>query len=113
MIFFLSGCVETVNNHIYFSERLTETYLYSRWLPSLEAGITTQKQLVGELGEPSGLFENGKINKLTAAKKKKVLKINEQFAKQALRVLGFAYKPVKGKDYQIQDGDILHFLFNV
>ena len=61
MIFYLSGCFETVDNHRYFSERLTESYMSSRWLPALEAGITTREQLVEKLGEPSGIFENGRI----------------------------------------------------
>ena len=61
MIYYLSGCIETVDNHIYFSEHLTESYMSSRWLPSLEVGITTREQLVKKLGEPSGIFENGRI----------------------------------------------------
>tara|TARA_Y100000310_G_scaffold345782_1_gene469832 strand:- start:25879 stop:28518 length:2640 start_codon:yes stop_codon:yes gene_type:complete len=40
---------------------------------------------------------NGKVRKLTTADKKKIEKANETFASNALRVLGFAYKPVKGK----------------
>jgi len=35
---------------------------------------------------------NGKIRKLTIEEKQKILKTNEEFAKHALRVLGFAYK---------------------
>jgi len=40
---------------------------------------------------------NGKVKRLTAADKKTILKINEKFGKQALRVLGFAYKELDGK----------------
>ena len=61
MTFFLSGCLETVNSHIYFSERLTESYMRSRWLPPLETGIDTRDQIVKKLGQPSGTFENGRI----------------------------------------------------
>lgn len=35
---------------------------------------------------------NGKLERLTRQKKKEVLKQNEEFAKQALRILAFAYK---------------------
>ncbi len=38
---------------------------------------------------------NGKITKLDEKQKKEILKVNEQFAGNALRVLGFAYRPVK------------------
>ena len=61
MTFFLSGCLGTVNSHIYFAERLTESYMRSRWLPPLETGSTTREQVVEKLGQPSGTFENGRI----------------------------------------------------
>ena len=35
---------------------------------------------------------NGKLYRMTKEYKKKILSVNEEFAKQALRVLGFAYK---------------------
>jgi Ca2+-transporting ATPase len=38
---------------------------------------------------------NGKTRKLTSLDKKKILKTNEKFASEALRVLGFAYKELK------------------
>ena len=41
------------------------------------------------------IFVNGKIEKMTDAHKRKVHRVNETFASQALRVLGFAYSPVK------------------
>ncbi|MBD3361070.1 HAD-IC family P-type ATPase, partial [Candidatus Peregrinibacteria bacterium] len=40
---------------------------------------------------------NGKVQKLTKEHKKKYQKIVEQYAKQALRVLAFAYKPYKDR----------------
>ncbi len=46
------------------------------------------------------ILENGKVRKITSADKKKILKKNEEFAKQALRVLGFAYKEVDGKEHK-------------
>ena len=62
LIIYLSGCSGTVNRHSYFSERLTESYFSSHWLPPLEIGTTTRQQLVEKLGEPSGIFENNRIN---------------------------------------------------
>ncbi|PIN80931.1 calcium-translocating P-type ATPase, PMCA-type, partial [Candidatus Woesearchaeota archaeon CG10_big_fil_rev_8_21_14_0_10_30_7] len=41
---------------------------------------------------------NGKVERLTRPEKQKILQRNEDFAKQALRVLGFAYKPLKTND---------------
>ncbi|MFC1752403.1 calcium-translocating P-type ATPase, SERCA-type [Thermoproteota archaeon] len=41
---------------------------------------------------------NGKIRKITPKDKKKVLEKNDLFASEALRVLGFAYKPLKKGD---------------
>jgi len=38
------------------------------------------------------LYINGRINRLTERDKKRILKINQDMAKKALRVLGFAYK---------------------
>lgn len=40
----------------------------------------------------SHILINGTVKKLDSAKKKKILQQNEAFAKEALRVLGFAYK---------------------
>ncbi len=44
----------------------------------------------------SKIIVNGKVKELTPQKKKEILKINEEFADNALRVMGFAYKDVKG-----------------
>jgi len=41
--------------------------------------------------------ENGKVKKLTEKRKNEILEINEKFANNALRVLGFAYKTVLDK----------------
>ena len=38
------------------------------------------------------IWSNGKISRLTRERKKQILKENEKFASEALRVLGFAYK---------------------
>ena len=47
------------------------------------------------LNHCSKILENNVLVKLTPAKKKEILKMNEKFAKSALRVLGFAYKEGK------------------
>ncbi len=41
------------------------------------------------------ILDNGKVRKLTVEDKKRILKVNEEFASNALRVLGFAYKPLE------------------
>lgn len=38
------------------------------------------------------LYMNGKVNKLTEKEKRRIIKINQDMADKALRVLGFAYK---------------------
>lgn len=42
----------------------------------------------------NSVYEDGKIKKLTEAKKKEILETNKEFANSALRVLGFAFKSV-------------------
>ncbi len=44
------------------------------------------------------MLVNGKLQRFTRADKQKVLAQNEAFAKNALRVLGFSYKELKGKE---------------
>ncbi len=44
------------------------------------------------------IYDNGKIRKLTAKDKKLILNANEQFATKALRVLAFAYKPLRNNE---------------
>ncbi len=46
----------------------------------------------------SSIIIDGKVKKLTTADKTKILKGNEEFSQQALRVLGFAFKELKGKE---------------
>ena len=46
------------------------------------------------LGRCSHIFENNKVRIITPSDKKKMLHVNEEFAKQALRILGFAYKHI-------------------
>ena len=43
------------------------------------------------------IYENGKVKKLTEKRKKEILDIDTNFANNALRVLGFAYKTVLDK----------------
>ena len=43
------------------------------------------------------ILDSGKIKKLTEKKKKEILKINEEMAKEALRILGMAYKELPKK----------------
>jgi len=45
----------------------------------------------------NSIYENGKIKKLTEKRKKEILQINTDFANNALRVLGFAFKTVIDK----------------
>ena len=40
---------------------------------------------------------NGRVIRISRQQKEKILEVNEQFAKSALRVLGFAYKELEGK----------------
>ncbi|MAE42915.1 ATPase [Candidatus Woesearchaeota archaeon] len=49
------------------------------------------------LSKCNSYYENGKVKKLTASKKKEILEVNKEFADNALRVLGFAFKTVMDK----------------
>ncbi len=67
---------------------------------------TVHGDLVLTKGAPDNLVEicdriliNGTVERMTRAKKKKILEANHKFAQQALRVLGFAYKE-KSEDYE-------------
>ncbi|MFH1065720.1 MAG: cation-translocating P-type ATPase [Nanoarchaeota archaeon] len=44
------------------------------------------------------IFYNGRIRPITRIEKNEIMKINESFAKDALRVLAFAFKPVTRKE---------------
>lgn len=44
----------------------------------------------------SHVHEKGRVKKLTPESKKKIIQVNEEYAGEALRVLGFAYKEVNG-----------------
>ncbi|MBI2651432.1 calcium-translocating P-type ATPase, SERCA-type [Candidatus Woesearchaeota archaeon] len=46
----------------------------------------------------TSIYENGKIRKLREEEKTEILEINKEFGSNALRVLGFAFKTVIGKD---------------
>tara|TARA_Y100000031_G_C8240783_1_gene395596 strand:- start:143 stop:2824 length:2682 start_codon:yes stop_codon:yes gene_type:complete len=49
------------------------------------------------------IYENGKIRKITKKDKNNVLKMNNAYASNALRVLGMAYKEVKTTKYSIDN----------
>ncbi len=57
------------------------------------------------------VFENGKEKKLTDAKRKEILEINEKLASDALRVLGMAFKKVpktlKKFDEEVLENDLV------
>ncbi len=46
------------------------------------------------------IYFEGRVLKMTASMKKEILKKNEEFSSQALRVLGFAFKDSLKEDYQ-------------
>ncbi len=48
--------------------------------------------------------KNGKIIKLTDSEKKKIILQNKKYATDTLRVLGFAYKELKGSDKKYEKG---------
>ncbi|MBS3131408.1 calcium-transporting P-type ATPase, PMR1-type [Candidatus Woesearchaeota archaeon] len=50
------------------------------------------------LGLCTTIYENGKVRPLTDSMKKEIVSVNEEFANDALRVLGFAYRSVMSKD---------------
>lgn len=55
------------------------------------------------LGLCNNIIINGRLYHLTKEEKKRILEQNEKFTKQALRVLGFAYKELTAKDKTDKD----------
>ena len=58
----------------------TKTYTFTKGAPDIILGYCTC------------IYESGKIRRLTVQKRKEILAINQKFASEALRVLGFAFK---------------------
>jgi P-type Ca2+ transporter type 2C len=75
-------------------QRDTKRYAYVKGAPDVILGLCTYIHI------------NGKIRKLTIFDKKQILKKNEEFGNEALRVLGFAYKQLQQKssrdDYETE-----------
>ena len=55
----------------------------------------------------SKILVDGKIKTLDSKERKRILKINEEFASEALRVLGFAYRELKTKDSSKYEQDLV------
>jgi len=51
----------------------------------------------------SRIYESGKEKNLTGKKKKEILKVQEEMAEKALRVLAFAYKQTRKRDKRIEN----------
>lgn len=81
-------------------EKLTEIPFDSkRKMMSAVFGTGSKNNTMHTKGAPEVLikkcdriYEQGKVKKMSKAKKQEILKKNEEFAGQGLRVLGFAYK---------------------
>ena len=85
---------QRINENPFTSEKKRMTTIHK----GLRSNIAFQKgapEII--LGFCSYINENGKIRKITNNDKALILNANEQMALQALRVLGFSYKDVKGK----------------
>src|SRR3989338_349070 len=57
-----------------------KTYVFTKGAPDIILGYCDH------------IYESGRISKLTLQKRKEILAINQRFASEALRVLGFAFK---------------------
>ncbi len=68
---------------------LNKGYVYTKGAPNSVLEVCTHIQV------------KGKVTKLTAAKKKELMKENDQLAQKAFRVLGFAYKKGKLKEEKL------------
>ena len=62
-----------------------------------ENNVYTKGGVEAVLSRCSSIYKNGRIKKLTNEDKKRITDTNHKFAANALRVLAFAYKPLKGK----------------
>lgn len=69
--------------------------------------LFTKGSLESILNRCDYYLENGEISKLTKEKEKCFLEIEETLAKDALRVIGFAYRKVDSSEYLNKEGDEL------
>ncbi|MCM2325786.1 MAG: calcium-translocating P-type ATPase, SERCA-type [Candidatus Woesearchaeota archaeon] len=65
-----------------------KTYAYVKGAPDIILNLCTH------------IMIDGKSKALDKSARERILKANDEFSKDALRVLGFAYKEVEGKDYE-------------
>ena len=72
-----------------------------------------KKKLLASKGAPEVILDrcdrilvNGKVKRLTRADKRKMMDVNKEFAGSALRVLGFAYKEIQGREKVTEKGMI-------
>ncbi len=96
-----SGLHKNLKNKI---KRINEIPFDSKRKRMTTVHLISNKKIAFMKGAPDVLLKlcnriniNGKIKRLDEKEKEKILKINNQFADNALRVLGFAYKEVKEK----------------
>jgi Ca2+-transporting ATPase len=79
-----------VNEIPFSSERKRMTTIHTPTNPGLVAYVKGAPEIV--LARCTQVFENGHTQELTEAKRQEILRINEQMAADALRVLGLAYR---------------------
>lgn len=74
--------------------------------------LFTKGSLESILNSCNYYLENGEINKLTEEKRKSLIDIENELAREALRVIAFAYKKVKNSDYFNKESEELLKLEN-
>jgi Ca2+-transporting ATPase len=79
-----------VNEIPFSSERKRMTTIHTPTNPGLVAYVKGAPEIV--LARCTQIFEDGHTQELTEAKRQEILRINEQMAADALRVLGLAYR---------------------
>jgi Ca2+-transporting ATPase len=90
------------------SERKCMTTVHSSPLSGRVAYMKGAPEIV--LEKCSHILESGDEKKLTDAKKKKVLEVNEKFATDALRVLGMAYRNLPESLTELNEDTVEHDL---
>jgi len=53
------------------------------------------------------IYDNGRVRRMLPVDKKKILKVNEEFSSEALRVLAFAFKPLRSEKRKEYEKDLI------
>lgn len=81
--------------------------------PNQQLSVMTKGAVDELLRRTTQILDNGKVRKITENDRKQILKINHDLAQNALRVLGYAYRPLTNPDAEFTSENYEHDLIFV